>query len=115
MTLQVSIRRLFPFSKKIFREDFSSRPIFNNLDFKKVWEEHSSNLTEPFSRLKIDEAVDSCNGQKTSSPDGFNIRFIKGAWEVIKFDIYSIIDEFWSFYHTPKRLKCGFYCSYSQV
>lgn len=57
---------------------------------------NNSSLTAPFSREEIDDAVKSCDGQKARGSDGFNFSFIKAAWEVMKEDIYSMVDEFWA-------------------
>ena len=96
------------FFKKKFQEDYSSRPIFTGLNFRTLSEEQAASLIAPFSRLEIDNAVESCDAQKAPGPDGFNFRFIKAAWEVIKFDIYSIIDEFASSSRLPKGSNVAF-------
>ena len=96
------------FFKKIFTEDFVSRPIFKGLDFKTLSTEQASSLIRPFSQKEIDEAVESCNAQKAPGPDGFNFRFIKEAWEVIKSDVYRIVEEFWISGNLPKGSNVAF-------
>ena len=83
------------FFSSIFKEEHQQRPIFNNLDFKTLSIEQGERLVEPFSHEEIDQAVASCDGSKAPGPDGFNFSFIKSSWEIIKNDVYLIIQEFW--------------------
>lgn len=96
------------FFKEIFHEDFSSRPVFEGLKFRTLSPDQASALIAPFSWAEIDEAVDSCNSQKAPGPDGFNFRFIKAAWDVIKMDVYNIIDEFRLTGRLPKGSNVAF-------
>lgn len=96
------------FFKGIFKEDFPVRPEFNGLQFQVLSSMQADSLIEPFSSREIDEAVDSCNPQKAPRPDGFNFRFIKDAWEVIKFDVYGIINDFWALGQLPKGSNVAF-------
>lgn len=82
------------FFSKIIKDDYSHRPIFNGLEFKKVAPEQSAFLIPRYSHSEIDDVVQSCNSQKAPGPDIYIFIFIKEAWEVIKYDIYQIVDEF---------------------
>lgn len=84
------------FFQKIFREEHYTRPTFEGLYFKKLFTGHSTMLIAPFSQKEIDEAVTSCDGEKAPGPYGFTFNFIKAAWEVLKDDVYSIVNEFWA-------------------
>lgn len=90
------------FFKHIFSEEYKTRPQFNGLNFKKLSLDQAAKLTEPFSHEEIDEAVTSCDSSKAPEPDGFNFKFIKSVWEVIKVDIYEIVHEFWASPKLPK-------------
>lgn len=92
----------------IFKEDHVVRPTFTSLNFTKLSEDECSLLISPFSREEIDEAIKSCDGQKSPGPDGFNFSFIKAAWEVIKEDIYSMVDFFWASRRLPKGCNNAF-------
>ena len=81
--------------KNIFTEEHQNRPTFTTLPFKTLPRDHASQLTAPFSTEEIDNAVSSCASDKAPGPDGFNFRFIKFAWEIIKNDVYAIIRDFW--------------------
>ena len=94
--------------KNLFNEDFKERPTFSNLGFKKLSDSQASIITAPFSTTEIDEAVASCNPSKSPGPDGFNFKFIKASWELIKHDFYAIIQEFWHTGALPKGSNVAF-------
>lgn len=94
--------------KTLFKEEYPSRPVIEDLNFNKINPEQASFLVSPFSRTEIEEAVESCNAQKAPGPDGFNFRFIKESWEVIKEDVFKIFDEFWASGKLPKGSNVAF-------
>ncbi|GKV30553.1 hypothetical protein SLEP1_g39354 [Rubroshorea leprosula] len=51
-------------------------------------------ITGPFSEGEIKEAVWECDSLKALGPDGFNFRFIKCEWELIKDDVIRFLQEF---------------------
>lgn len=77
-----------------FKEEHKTRPTFEKLNFKQISSDESEFLTAPFTHEEVDAAVASCDSQKAPGPDGFNFSFIKSAWDVIKTDIYGIVNEF---------------------
>lgn len=88
--------------QSIFKEDYPSRPLFENLVTKSLSSQQSALLIEPFSTMEIDDAVSSCNAQKAPGPDGFNFSFIKASWETIKTDFYKMVQVFWESNTLPK-------------
>lgn len=88
--------------KNIFTEEHPTQPTFNGLDFRRISAQQSATLMASFSKEEVDNAVASCNSQKALRPDGFNFSFIKSAWEIIKEDIYNMVDNFWSTNSLPK-------------
>ena len=96
------------FFSKIFSEEFPLRPSYEGLEFKQINADQAAYLTAPFSHMEIDNAIDSCNAQKAPGPDGYNFRFIKEAWEVIKHDVYNIVEEFWRTSSLPKGSNVAF-------
>lgn len=49
-----------------------------------------SQLTE----MEIREAVWSCGSDRAPGPNGFYFRFIKKYWEILKFDVFGFVQEF---------------------
>ena len=96
------------FYKNLFSEEFRSRPTIDNLDFNRLSPSQSDFLIAPFEIDEINRAVDSCNPSKAPGPDGFNFRFIKASWSIIKDDIYKLVNEFWSTSSLPKGSNVTF-------
>lgn len=88
--------------RNIFKKELNPRPRFENLNFKCLLSSHVSMLIEPFSHEEIDAVVASCEGNKAPGPDGFNFAFAKSAWQVIKHDIYDIVERFWPLLSCPR-------------
>ncbi|XP_048493325.1 uncharacterized protein LOC125493843 [Beta vulgaris subsp. vulgaris] len=90
------------FFKKIFREEYECRPTLEKLDFNRLTKDQADSLILPFTKEEIDMAVSSCDANKAPGPDGFNFKFVKSAWEIIKHDMYEIVNEFWSSSSLPR-------------
>ncbi|GJU03619.1 mutator type transposase, partial [Tanacetum coccineum] len=57
--------------------------------------EDSCSLEAPFTENEVWEAVCGCGSDKAPGPDGFNFKYIKHFWEVIKTDIVAAARWFW--------------------
>lgn len=53
-------------------------------------------------------AVQSCNGDKAPGPDGFNFKFIKASWEIIRDEVYDLVTKFWSSASLPHNCNNAF-------
>jgi hypothetical protein len=58
-----------------------------------VTEEHNQNLRKPRSPEEIDQAVQEMPNGKVPGPDGFIVDFFKACWDVVKQDIYDIVED----------------------
>lgn len=96
------------FYKDLFSEECRSRPIIDNLGFNKLTPAQFELLIAPFDLDEIDRAVASCNSSKSPGPDGYNFRFIKASWPIIKNDIYKVVNEFWSSGQLPSGSNVAF-------
>ncbi|GKC82014.1 RNA-directed DNA polymerase, eukaryota, reverse transcriptase zinc-binding domain protein [Tanacetum coccineum] len=54
----------------------------------------SSLLEAAFTLEEVKEAVWACSSVKSPGPDGFNFKFIKRYWDLIKFEFFSFIKYF---------------------
>jgi hypothetical protein len=52
-------------------------------------------LSQPFTKAKIDEVIKSMPIDKAPGPDGFNGLFLKTCWETIKEDVYQLCFDFY--------------------
>ena len=50
----------------------------------------------------------SCDASKAPGPDGFNFTFIKNSWEIIKSDVYELVNDFWEISRLPKGCNTAF-------
>ncbi|XP_048494804.1 uncharacterized protein LOC125494938 [Beta vulgaris subsp. vulgaris] len=96
------------FFKELFKEEPFPRPTFSGLDFPKLSVVQAENLVAPFSLEEIDSAVTACNSKKAPGPDGYNFGFIKAAWNIIKTDVYLLVQEFWQTGKLPKGSNMAF-------
>lgn len=58
-------------------------------------EEERDRLEVPFSEEEVWRAVKMCGSSKSPGPDGFNFKFIKKFWGVIKEEVLRAIAWFW--------------------
>lgn len=98
---------------KIHFENYFVEPCYNQatlggLSFKSISEEANTWLLEPFEEDKINEGVWSYDGDKSPGPDGFNFRFIKEFWDLLKIDIVGFFHEFHTKAALPKAFSSSF-------
>lgn len=65
-----------------------------NLISKKVSNMDNEMLIQPFIEIEVKEAIWGCDSSKSPGPDGFNFRFMKEFWDVIKWDLLGMLEEF---------------------
>lgn len=91
-----------------FSESVSLRPHLDGVPFKQISLEDNALLTSCFTQEEIKEAVWSCDGDKSPSPDGFNFTFFKKLWDVIKEEGCGMIHEFHLNASLPKGVCSSF-------
>jgi hypothetical protein len=72
-----------------FSEEWNSRPFVKGTDFNSLSADDNATLLEPFSEEEIRDTVWSCDSNKSSGPDGFNINFLKACWPIVKKDVVA--------------------------
>ncbi|GKU90798.1 hypothetical protein SLEP1_g4749 [Rubroshorea leprosula] len=78
----------------LYAEEKRVRPRLDGLGFKQLTWEDNDTLISPFSEDEIKVAVGECDSSKAPGPDGFNFRFVKSEWDVIKDDVVRFLQEF---------------------
>lgn len=89
--------------ESVFSEPWGNRPTPASIDFKQVSLAENSMLISTFSEEEIKEAVNSCDNYKSPGPDGYNFKFLKCFWDLIKSDFCNFLNEF----HSNGRLVKG--------
>jgi len=78
-------------AKKLFDNRFKATKDFgvrlDEVEFKSLSQEDNLSLTMAFTEEEIRDAVWLCDGSKSPGPDGFNLKFIKESWEVLKDEV----------------------------
>ena len=75
----------------------------DGVQFRSIREKDKALLDKKFDLEEIREAVWECEGNKSPGPDGFNFTFIKKNWDLLKGDVWRVLNEF----HENGRLSKG--------
>ncbi|GJY96198.1 hypothetical protein Tco_0512559 [Tanacetum coccineum] len=82
--------------KSLFSENGVVHSTFCCNRIEKISEEEAISLEAMFSEKEVRDAVSGCEGgDKALRPDGFNFKFIKKVWDIIKEDLIREISWFW--------------------
>ncbi|XP_047331437.1 uncharacterized protein LOC124935014 [Impatiens glandulifera] len=76
------------------KESTSYNHFLHHILTKKVTMEESRRMIEVVSKEEIKQALFSMSGDKSSGPDGFNVRFFKENWGVIGHEVSEGVLEF---------------------
>ncbi|GJY40543.1 cysteine-rich receptor-like protein kinase [Tanacetum coccineum] len=79
----------------LFMESNTERPNVISDSFLSISEEEAMELENRFSEEEVWGAIKSCGSSKAPGPNGFNFKFIKRYWEILKGDLMAAIDWFW--------------------
>ncbi|XP_057793264.1 uncharacterized protein LOC131009878 [Salvia miltiorrhiza] len=82
--------------KTFFENHFKKTPrvlpmIPGDFTARRVSAANNAELIKTFSESEIKEAIWSCDGDKSPGPDGFNLKFWKASWEIIKKDFLKVL------------------------
>ncbi|PWA63317.1 Transposon TX1 [Artemisia annua] len=61
-----------------------------------------------FSETEVWEAIKACGGDKAPGPDGFNFKFIRGFWNLLKPDLMGAVKWFWERMEISKGCNSSF-------
>nr|GEV07363.1 RNA-directed DNA polymerase, eukaryota [Tanacetum cinerariifolium] len=86
-----------------FKENIVCRLKFKSSRVRKLSSPDASFLDSPFSINEIKSAVWECDGSNASGPDGFNFKFIKTYWDVIKDVVVNCV----KYFETSGKLAAG--------
>ncbi|GKE72401.1 hypothetical protein Tco_1534442, partial [Tanacetum coccineum] len=80
--------------KTLFFERASIRPIFCCDRVEKILVDDAFLVEKDFTEEEILEVVRACGGDKAPGPDGFNFKYIRKFWDILKVDLVSAIKWF---------------------
>ena len=58
-----------------------------------VTEEQNIFLNKTISTDEVDQALQEMPSAKALGPDGFTVEFFKACWEIVKYDIYKVVED----------------------
>ncbi|XP_071738779.1 uncharacterized protein [Rutidosis leptorrhynchoides] len=71
--------------------------------------DENSKYFHNFIKNEIWDAIHDCESSKAPGPDGFNMKFFKKYWELIKHDLIKALDWFWSNSEISKGCNASFF------
>lgn len=86
------------FSETNYVESTTTRPSLRGIDFNKMSHEDNLAFVCLISEEEIKKAIWSCDGNKSPSPNGFNLSFIEECWDIVTDDIAHFVNEFQSYF-----------------
>ncbi|GKV05619.1 hypothetical protein SLEP1_g17606 [Rubroshorea leprosula] len=96
------------FFEQLYKEEKQERPRLDGVVFQQISQDDNEILIAPFSEEEIKEAIRDCDSSKAPGPDGFNFKFVKDQWEVIKADVIQFLQEFQGKSKLVKGLNTSF-------
>jgi hypothetical protein len=58
-----------------------------------VTEEQNNNLKKPIAEEEIDQVLQEMPNGKAPGLDGFTVEFFKACWEIVKHDVYRVVED----------------------
>ncbi|XP_071713547.1 uncharacterized protein [Rutidosis leptorrhynchoides] len=77
--------------KSRFEEQPGFRPSLIDLTYPMLSSDEAISLEAPISEPEVLEAIHDCGSSKAPGPDGFNLRFFKKFWDIIKVEVLEAI------------------------
>ncbi|CAK8576405.1 unnamed protein product [Lathyrus sativus] len=97
---------------QFFKEKFQSilvkRPKLDLHDVVKLSSVEKDMLEVDFMKKDMYEVVFECDGNKCTSADGYNFKFLKHCWEIVGSDVTNSVLEFFNTTSLPKAFVSSF-------
>ncbi|KAK9072611.1 hypothetical protein SSX86_009046 [Deinandra increscens subsp. villosa] len=89
--------------KNRFVEPNTSRPTIPNWNFNSLTDSEVDIISRQFSLEEIKLAIWESSGDKSPGPDGFNFKFLKRFWDLLKEDLKKLLE----FFHATGSFSIG--------
>ncbi|KAK9950554.1 hypothetical protein M0R45_006039 [Rubus argutus] len=84
------------FYKNLYSSNFDESWGLEGLDWHEISVEHAVWLERQFKLEELKRAVLECGKDKSPGPDGFSLTVVQRNWEVVKEDLFRVMEEFYS-------------------
>ncbi|GJY96661.1 reverse transcriptase domain, reverse transcriptase zinc-binding domain protein [Tanacetum coccineum] len=101
--------------RSLFSEAGKSRPIFCSSKVGRISVDDAQRLEMILSENEVWEAIFGCGGDKASEPDGFNFKFIRKVWEIIKPDLLGAVAWVWEYMKISRGCSASFVTTIPKV
>ncbi|XP_058760864.1 uncharacterized protein LOC131634228 [Vicia villosa] len=82
------------FAGNVPEEVVEKRPTLSGVHLKSLSEPESLFLERPFTEKEVEDAIWSCDGNKSAGPDGYSLEFYKRFWLVIRKGVLRLCNDF---------------------
>ncbi|XP_071739290.1 uncharacterized protein [Rutidosis leptorrhynchoides] len=100
--------KAFSHFRKLFEEIDHMRPSLENLQYPSISSEDASALECRFSEKEVYDAIHDCADNKAPDPDGYNLRFYKKFWDIVKDVLVDAINWYWEYGEITKGCNASF-------
>lgn len=81
--------------KNLYKGDQFVQPSLDGMTFDCISGADRNMLERRFTEEEVWKVVSEMEGDKTPGPDGFSISFIQKCWDIIKYDLMEVLEEFY--------------------
>ncbi|GJX36457.1 hypothetical protein Tco_0248014, partial [Tanacetum coccineum] len=99
---------VYRYYKSIFTECNKSRQYFRCDQVAKLSEDEAKSLEVVIEEKEIWDAVWHCGSDKAPGPHGFNFKYLKKFWEIIKCDLVGTVRWFWEKMEVSRGCNASF-------
>lgn len=86
-------REVLRYFTKYCSEAVWEQPVLDRVWFQSITQAQDLDLSPAFSMEELENAVNSCDGNKARGSDGFNFNFFKKFWGILKNNMWGMIEE----------------------
>ena len=96
------------FFSSLFSEIKVNRLTLDGVQFPQLANAEFEWLTRPFLLEEVKKVVLEADGNKSPGPDGFNLIFVQRFWDLLKGDIWGMVEEFYTYSKLPRGFRSFF-------
>ena len=96
------------FYRQLYSENVAHRPVLDNVEFSRISKEDAIWLERPFDEEEVFGGINSFNGDKVPSPNGYSMAFFQSYWSILKKEVMEVFQNFHTQALFEKSLNASF-------